>query len=61
MAYVDVIETGGDHHHMWFLDSRYSNHMCGKRELFSQMDNNFKEQVKLGNNTSLIMQGKGHI
>jgi len=59
MAYVDDNETERDH--LWFLDSGCSNHMCGKRELFSQFDNNFREQVKLGNNTSLNVQGKGNI
>jgi len=33
----------------------------GKRELFSQFDNNFREKVKLGNNTSLTIQGKGNV
>ena len=46
---------------MWFLDSGCSNHMCGKRELFSQFDNNFKEKVKLGIDMSLTVQGKGNI
>ncbi|KAA8536912.1 hypothetical protein F0562_029390 [Nyssa sinensis] len=35
--------------------------MCGKRELFSQLDNNFREKVKLGNDTSLTVQGKGNV
>ena len=59
MSYVDGNEAGRDH--MWFLDFGCNNHICGKRELFSQFDNNFKKQVKLGNDTSLIMQGKGNI
>lgn len=59
MAYVDGIEAGRDH--LWFLDSGCSNHMCGKRELFSQFDNNFREKVKLGNDMSLTVQGKGNI
>jgi len=36
MAYVDDNETERDH--LWFLDFGCSNHMCGKRELFSQFD-----------------------
>ncbi|CAL2276538.1 unnamed protein product [Prunus armeniaca] len=59
MAYVDGIQAGRDH--LWFLDSGCSNHMCGKRELFSQFDNNFREKVKLGNDMSLTVQGKGNI
>ncbi|KAA8546914.1 hypothetical protein F0562_003343 [Nyssa sinensis] len=59
MAYVDCNEAGRDH--LWFLDSGCSNHMCGKRELVSQFDNNFREKVKLGNDTSLTVQGKGNV
>ncbi|CAB4289273.1 unnamed protein product [Prunus armeniaca] len=53
MAYVDGIQAGRDH--LWFLDSGCSNHMCGKRELFLQFDNNFREKVKLGNDMSLTV------
>jgi len=59
IAYMDGNEAGRDH--LLFLDSGSSNHMYGKRELFSQFDNNFREKVKLSNNTSLIIQGKGNI
>ncbi|XP_028063362.1 uncharacterized protein LOC114266634 [Camellia sinensis] len=59
MAYVDGNEAGRDH--LWFLDSGCSNHMCGKRELFSQFENNFREKVKLGNDMSLTVQGTGNI
>ncbi|KAM1568056.1 hypothetical protein ACFX1Z_046532 [Malus domestica] len=52
MAYVDCAEAGREY--VWFLDSGCSNHMCGKMELFSLLDNTFNE-------TSLVVQGKGHI
>ena len=45
----------------WFLDSGCSNRMCGKRELFSQFDDTFRKSVKLGNNSSLCVMGKGQI
>ena len=32
---------------MWFLDSRCSNHMCGKKEYFSNFDGSFRDSVKL--------------
>ena len=35
---------------MWYLESGYSNHMCGKREYFSNLNENFKDSIKLGNN-----------
>ncbi|XP_008238819.1 PREDICTED: uncharacterized protein LOC103337440 [Prunus mume] len=46
---------------IWFLNSGCSNHMCGKKEMFGELDSSFKESVKLGNNSSLIVQGKGNV
>jgi len=45
----------------WFLDSGYSSHMCGKKELFFGLNENFREIVKLGNNSSMIVKGKGNV
>ncbi|KAF2304334.1 hypothetical protein GH714_030057 [Hevea brasiliensis] len=45
----------------WFLDSGCSNHMCGKKEYFFDFDANFRDSVKLGNNSSLLVKGKGNI
>ena len=59
MAYMDVKEAGRDE--LWFLDSGCSNHMCGKKEIFSEYNDNFKESVKLGNNSRLTVQGKGNV
>jgi len=47
--------------HIWFLDSGCSNHMCGQRDIFSHFDSNFRESVKMGNDSSLIVQGKGRV
>ncbi|CAN6694131.1 unnamed protein product [Malus baccata var. baccata] len=58
MAYMDTHEIKED---IWFLDSGCSNHMCGKRELFSEFVGSFRETVKLGNNTSMAVLGKGNI
>ena len=54
---MDDNETRRDH--LCFLDSGCNNHLCGKRELFSQFDNNFREQVKLGNNTREMQYSNG--
>lgn len=45
----------------WFLDSGCSNHMSGDRELFSQMNENFKHSVKLGNDRKMEVVGKGNV
>ncbi|KAF7843909.1 Retrovirus-related Pol polyprotein from transposon TNT 1-94 [Senna tora] len=47
---------------VWYLDTSYSNHMCGKKkELFSSLDEFFNSLVKFGNNTNISILGKGQI
>ncbi|KAK4438849.1 hypothetical protein Salat_0219500 [Sesamum alatum] len=56
MAFVDVdIPIKMD---TWFLDSGCSNHMCGKKDCFSEIDENFSDTVKLGDNRSVVVAGK---
>lgn len=45
----------------WYLDSGCSNHMCGKKYLFSDYDESFNDTVKLGNNAKMNVVGKGSI
>ncbi|XP_021820433.1 uncharacterized protein LOC110762138 [Prunus avium] len=59
MAYVDIKED--DREELWFLDSGCSNHMCGKKEMFTDFDDTFRKSVKLGNNSSLAVLGKGNV
>jgi transposase InsO family protein len=59
MAYVN--EQPAHMEELWFLDSGCSNHMCGKRELFSDFDDTFRETVKLGDNSTMLVTGKGNI
>lgn len=35
--------------------------MCGKNELFCDLDENFREIVKLGNNSSITVIGKRNV
>nr|GEV17080.1 putative RNA-directed DNA polymerase [Tanacetum cinerariifolium] len=44
---------------LWFLDSGCSNHMCGSKERFIDLDQSFSNTVKLGNNTRMNVEGKG--
>jgi hypothetical protein len=46
---------------LWFLNSGCSNHMCGKKELFSDFDDTFREIVKLGDNSKMLVTRKGNI
>ena len=35
--------------------------MCGKKEYFSDFDGSFRDSVKLGNNSSMDVMGKGNV
>ncbi|TXG48808.1 hypothetical protein EZV62_024683 [Acer yangbiense] len=59
MAYMNDKEASIEE--LWFLDSGCSNHMCGNRELFSDFKGNFREKVKLGDNSSMDVMGKGNV
>ena len=45
----------------WFLDFGCSNHMCASECMFSSLDKTFSHIVKLGNNTSMKVMGKGAV
>ncbi|XP_074362887.1 uncharacterized protein LOC141703204 [Apium graveolens] len=45
----------------WYIDSACSNHMTGKKELFSKLDKRYKSKVKIGDGKMLKIEGKGII
>ena len=54
--------TGADgNNNQWLLDTGCSNHLSGNREIFSDLDENFRTKVKLGDNSKLSVLGKGKI
>ena len=46
---------------VWFLDSRCSNHMFGDKSLFHDLNEIFKQTVKLRNNTKMDVLGKVNV
>ena len=48
-------------HEVWYLDSGCSNHMSGNESLFSFIDKTFKSEIKMGNNGTIPIVGKGSI
>ncbi|PRQ55909.1 putative RNA-directed DNA polymerase [Rosa chinensis] len=46
---------------LWYLDSGCSNHMCGNKLLFSDLDESFRDIVKFGDNSTVSVMGKGSI
>jgi hypothetical protein len=59
MSVVEENEVGRED--VWFLDSRCSNHMCGDKTLFSNLNESFRQMVKLGNNMKMSVMGKGNV
>ncbi|KAJ0847396.1 putative RNA-directed DNA polymerase [Helianthus annuus] len=46
---------------IWFLDSACSNHMTGIKDWFINLDESYKHNVKLGNDSRLAVEGIGDI
>ncbi|KAH1030778.1 hypothetical protein J1N35_042952 [Gossypium stocksii] len=45
----------------WFLDSSCSNHMCNWKECFVNFNEQFVDNVKMGENATLVVKGKGNV
>jgi len=59
MAYEELHQT--IHEEIWFLDSGCSNHMTRNKEWFTEMEEGLLRTVKLRNNITMTMVGKGNI
>ncbi|XP_013613882.1 PREDICTED: uncharacterized protein LOC106320064 [Brassica oleracea var. oleracea] len=46
---------------IWYLDNGASNHMTGKKEFFSNLDESIKGKVKFGDGSNVEIVGKGSI
>ncbi|KAI5395925.1 hypothetical protein KIW84_062209 [Lathyrus oleraceus] len=46
---------------LWYLDTGCSNHMCGDKKAFSDLDESFRSIVKFGDNSIVSVMGKGTI
>lgn len=50
-----------DHVDEWYLDTGCSNHMCGKKQLFTHLDESVHGDVNFGNKDKVSIMGKGNI
>ena len=46
---------------VWFLNYRYSNHMSEKRQYLFDLNEKLTYSMKLGSNSTLVVNGKGNI
>ncbi|XP_050379447.1 uncharacterized protein LOC126796753 [Argentina anserina] len=46
---------------VWFLHSGFSNHMTGNKEWFTLIDEQFRQSVKLDNNSKMTVFGRGNV
>ncbi|KAJ8634972.1 hypothetical protein MRB53_009239 [Persea americana] len=59
MSYVELNHAKREE--VCFLDSGCSNHMSGNKEWFSDLDVQFRQTVKLGDNSRMAVVGKGNV
>lgn len=59
MSYVEIHQAKRDD--VWFLDSGCSNHMTGSKMWFISLDEGFRQSVKLGNNSRMMVMGRGSV
>jgi len=45
----------------WYLDTGCTNHMCGQKELFADLDDSFRTKVKFGDGRFVPVTRKGRI
>jgi len=45
----------------WYLDTDCTNHMCGKKELFADLDDSFLTKLKFGDGRFVKVTGKWRI
>ncbi|KAA3479439.1 Retrovirus-related Pol polyprotein from transposon TNT 1-94 [Gossypium australe] len=44
---------------LWYMDTCCNNHMCGDKEIFSNLDEPYRDNVKFVNSTKISVMGKG--
>lgn len=59
MAKIEELKEESEH--VWFVDFGCSNHMCGTKEWFINLDESFRQNVKLGDDRRMVVEGRGNL
>ncbi|XP_031262769.1 uncharacterized protein LOC116120920 [Pistacia vera] len=51
----------GTHQNLWYIDTGCSNHMCGDKSAFSDLDETFRNFVTFDDNSKVFVMGKGSV
>ncbi|XP_059650309.1 uncharacterized protein LOC132296087 [Cornus florida] len=58
---ISCHEKEETHKNWWYLDTGCSNHMCGDKSAFSNLDESFYNSVKFGDDSKVSVMGKGNV
>ncbi|GJT18460.1 putative reverse transcriptase domain-containing protein [Tanacetum coccineum] len=53
-----LVNVSNKENNVWYIDSGCTNHMCGARSMFKELDESQRKEVTLGNDWKMKVEGK---